>query len=201
MKSWSQRIRKGAAALGITAAFALTAACAPMPQTVTLDADPEVDSGLAGDNQSIALRVQDRRSMDILGYRDRERGVAVTSEPSVEKGIEQGLTKALEAQGYVVERWDEDADRRLDVKVNRFEYERTGGFFRRFTTVTAEMYATSYRGDRRHRAEVSSSTTDQAFLFGPSARKNQELVDSVLNRSVSRIVSEREVMRLLEGDD
>lgn len=182
------------------AAALLLAACAPTPQTVSLDPKPEVDEAEFDEPRTIALRVNDRRSMDIIGYRDRERGAAINSEPALAKAVEQGLREALMRQGYHVESWDPDAERRLDVTINRFEYERTGGFFQRVTTVEAQMDAVGKRNGQRHRAEVSSSSTDRAFLFGPSAQKNQRMISSVLDRSVSRIASEPEILRVLEAD-
>ncbi len=185
---------------GAALAAVAAAGCAPVPQVVTLDPQPEVVERFTDTPKQVALRVVDRRPRDILGYRDKESEVTLTAQENLDATVHDAVAAGLTRRGFEVVSWDPDADRRLEVEVTDFDYvaERVTTGVGRQVFISVDLTATAQRGERRHTAEFSTNTSERVII-GPTRAKNERMVNDVLSRAVTRVVNEDALVRLLDS--
>ncbi|MBK5942782.1 hypothetical protein CCR79_02670 [Halorhodospira halophila] len=185
--------------LGCAAALALSG-CAPGAQTVKLAPETEqIEERERAEPAGLALRVIDRRPREIFGYRDEAGGVTLAGEPALAEAVRDGLATAFERQGIAVTEWDGEAERRLEVEIYTFDYERSGGFLNRRASLKSAWMVSGMVDGERYSSEARVSTETRA-LFGPGEAKNEELVNRVLSRGVRQVATQKDLLRLLEGE-
>ncbi|MCG5529958.1 YajG family lipoprotein [Halorhodospira halochloris] len=174
----------------------IVAGCAPSAQNVKLEPQVDVEERFAEERPEVALRVKDRRSQQILGYRDPGRGITLGIEGSLADVVRESLRDALERQGVVVKEWDGEAENRLTVDIKSFEYERSGGFLRRQVDLeTMWEVKGSFEGTRV--SSQARARTSERMLTVPGDAKNEELVNTILNRAIHQVVTNDELLEQL----
>lgn len=174
----------------------LVGGCAPNAQHVKLVPEVEVTERFTEQSPELSLRVIDRRAQKILGYRDPARGIILGVEGELADEVRKGLVSALERQGIAVKEWDGEADNRLSVGIMNFEYQRTGGFLRRQVVLETEWDVTaSFEGTRV--SSQARAKTQQSMLFVPGDSKNEQLVNTILNRAINQVVNNDDLLEQL----
>ena len=197
MRNACKRAGHGVIILGLCLVGGGLLGCAPGSQTVQLEPQVSVDEPAELADGELALRVIDRRPRQIFGYRDEGSGATLDGEPTLERAVRQALGEAFAAQGVTVTEWDGEAPRRLEVAIYRFDYQRSGGFLSRQAELVSEWRVAGAVDGQRYSSEVALSTEERA-LFGPSERRNADMVHRALERSVRRVATQRELLELLE---
>lgn len=174
--------------------------CAPGTQTVKLAPDTEqIEERERAEPGELALRVVDRRPREIFGYRDEGGGVTLSGDRDLSEAVGDGLAEAFERQGIAVTEWDGEAERRLEVEIFTFHYQRAGGFLNRRASLSSEWVVSGHIDGERYSSEARVRTETRA-LFGPSEAKNEELVNQVLSRGVRQVATQKDLLRLLEDE-
>ncbi len=174
--------------------------CAPGAQTVKLAPEAEqIEDRERAESTELALRVTDRRPREIFGYRDEGAGVTLSGEPELAEAVHDGLARAFERQGITVTEWNGEAERRLEVEIYTFDYQRTGGFLNRRAQLNSEWTVSGSIDGERYSSDARVRTETRA-LFGPSEAKNEELVNRVLSRGVRQVATQKDLLRLLEDE-
>ncbi len=183
---------------GAALAALIIAGCTPVPQVVTLDPQPEVVERDVAAPQQVALRVVDRRPQQILGYRDEETGVPLTSERPLDEVLADAMTHALERHGFEVVAWTPRAERRLEVEISTFDYQAERQWIGRQVSIAVGLRSTGHAGERRYSSE-STARTSERVIIGPTRAKNTAMVNDVLSRAVQRLVADETMVQTLDG--
>lgn len=182
--------------MGGLGAVGLLTGCAPSAQNVKLTPAVEVEERFVGSNPQLALRVVDRRPKGILGYRNRDKGIILGIEGELADEVREGLLAAFEGQGIEVKDWDGEADNRLTVDIDSFDYGHTGGFLRRQVELSTEWdIRGSFEGEQVSFQARARSTEWSPFAAGEE--KNEELVNSILNRMIHKVVTNNDLFEQL----
>ncbi len=184
----------------VLAALGLVAGCAPSSQTVKLQPEPQVQEAAEPEEGRLALRVIDRRSRAIYGYRDEGSGAILEGDRELADALRQGLVEAWADLGVQVEAWQPDAERRLEVVIQDVRYRRAGFFLSRRARLSAEWQISGSIDGSSYSSEVRLSTEERGLL-GPSESKNAEMVNRILARGIERIATQPDLLDLLDVED
>ncbi|MFP4183657.1 MAG: YajG family lipoprotein [Halorhodospira sp.] len=187
------------AAFLLLALSVLLVGCATSSQTVRLEPelDEAIEAQVESDSAEIALRVVDRRPREIFGYRDAETGVTLSGDRDLAEAAREALVAAFEQQGIEVIDWDRAHEPRLEVEIQAFDYQRSGGFLRRQATLSSRWAVSGTIDNHRYASRVEVRSEARS-LFGPSEARDAALVNRALAKSVRRVATHRELLERLE---
>lgn len=181
-------------------AFAVTG-CALSPQTVQFDPAPEIQALDVGGDAPVLVTVKDGRERDVIGTRG---GVyadtsLLRSTGDLEEIIQGALQRGLRDQGFRPFDANEDATR-LSVELTELSYIPEDSSVVNRIRVAAELRVRAERPDVSYTGRYRSSTTHDR-PFTPSARRNEEMLNEVLERSLSRLLADERLQAFLAGED
>ncbi|MBK1735880.1 hypothetical protein CKO15_11440 [Halorhodospira abdelmalekii] len=148
----------------------------------------------------VALRVVDRRAHHILGYRHREQGVALGTENDLVAAVQEGLRGALEQQGVEVIPWHGEAEQRLTIGINAFEYERSGGWFSHRVTIQSDWEVRGVFNGERLDTEVIEELSGWT-PWRPSRRRDARMVNELLERAIDAVANHPELSQRLQESE
>ncbi|MDN3516174.1 YajG family lipoprotein [Aquisalimonas lutea] len=164
-------------------------ACAQTSQQVRLAPEAQVQGSGISEGREVAVRIVDTRDDPTLGTlenRDQEDGT-LTSATDLRHVLEGTVEEALEANGFTVIGWDDNARRRLQVEIVDVSHQVSSAVPREVDT-RVELRSEAYRGDHRLTGRAVASDSDKV-MTRPDARENAEYLDAVFGRGVGRLLN------------
>lgn len=180
---------------------ALLAGCALSPQKITIEPAAEIEDANIGANTPVQVSASDLRDSEAFGSRG---GVypetsLIRPENNLVESLRAEVARGLQSQGFNAYNPGEDATR-LEVQIEEFSYIPEEGSVVKKVEVTAVLKAVAERGNTTHTGRYQSKVTHQQPIT-PSASRNAEILNDVLNRSLNRLLADEELLAFLAGED
>lgn len=164
-------------------------ACAQTSQQLRLAPEAEVEGSAIGEGREVAVRIvdtRDDRSLGTLENRDQEDGT-LSSDTDLRHVLEGTVEEALEANGFTIIGWDDDARRRLQVEILDVSHQVSSAVPREVRT-RVELRSEAYRGDHHLTGRAVASDSDQV-VSRPDAQENAAYLDAAFGRGVGRLLN------------
>ena len=186
---------------GVLLCTALLAACGLSPQVVNIQPAPEVASATVGQNQSVNVRARDARESDAFGSRGGVYPETSLIRPGndVPKALYEAVTNGLHVQGFNALEPGQDATE-LEVRLVELSYTPADTSVVNRIEVSARVEAIASRPNVEHTGRYQSSVTHDMPLT-PSARRNEAMLNDVLERTLTRLLTDPKLLAFLAGDD
>lgn len=189
----SRFIRSFWMVLAVTTLSLAAAACARSPQIVVLSPQLSAPPGKIAVPRTVELSVRDDRASKVIGSRG---GLyAETSTISTEGDIAPGLTRLLaeklEQQGYTVVPPGSGGEVKLGVELQKLTYE-MGGSVLTEIKVAASVGVTATRAGETLTSRYETNHREE-FATAPDGKKNSELINMVLGRTLDEALGDREL--------
>ena len=180
---------------------ALLSACGLSPQVVNLAPSPAVENSNVGENRAISVLARDARDKDEFGSRGGIYPETSLIRPGndVPKAIYDAVTAGLQAQGFNAYNPTSEATN-LEVRLTELSYTPGEGNLVNRVQVSASVEAVASRPQVEHTGRYQSSVTHDMPLT-PSAARNEEMINDVLERTLARLLSDPKMLSFLAGND
>lgn len=190
--------------LRIMSAIALSimlAGCGLSPQKITIEPKAEVSDANIGRNIPIQVTARDMRDSEAFGSRGGVYPETSLIRPAndITESLRQTIARGLQSKGFNAYNPDDDATR-LEVQIEEFSYVPEEGSVVKKVEVAATLVAVVERGNTTHTGRYQSKVTHQQPIT-PSARRNADMLNDVLNRSVNRLLADEKLLAFLAGED
>ena len=163
----------------LTLAFVLSG-CAHTLEA-TLSPDLEIDRASIGQGKTIALKVVDDRADEVVALVGREDKITIRED--IGEIIYWEIAEGLEAKGFLIAPFSNEAQRALEVEVRLIKIFHTSGFW------TAKVHAKSAvkakgqnNGDTYEKMYRYEETTNTVFGLG------DEAIEEILNKSIVKVL-------------
>lgn len=183
------------------AAAALLTACGLSPQVVNLSPSPQVESTNVGQNYAVSVLARDARDGDAFGSRGGIYPETSLIRPGndVPKAIYDAVTRGLQTQGFNAYN-PTDGATHLEVRLLELKYVPGTGNVVNRVEVSALVEASASRGQLEHTGRYQSSVTHDMPMT-PSARRNEDMINDVLERTLARLLADPKMLSFLAGND
>lgn len=176
----------------------LLSACGLSPQAVVVEPKPDVAYQALGQNQPVAVQVRDDRPEDHLGsrggtYADTS---VLTIGNDLPKAIYDAVTNGLHQQGFNAMNPGQ-TDHRLEVTLEELLYTPAEGAVVNRVTVDAFLRADVYKGHQHLYTNTYKSQTLHNTVSTPTAKKNQAFITEELNRTLTRMLQDKNLLTVL----
>lgn len=164
-------------------------ACAQTSQQLRLAPEAEVQGSSIGEGREVAVRIidtRDDRTLGTLENRDQEDGT-LTSATDLRHVLEGTVEEALEANGFTIIGWDDNARRRLQVEIMDVSHQVSSAVPREVRT-RIELRSEAYRGDHRLTGRAVARDSEQV-VSRPDAEENAAYLDAVFGRGVGQLLN------------
>lgn len=180
---------------------ALLSACGLSPQVVNLQPEPEIASANIGRNHSVNVTARDAREQDAFGSRGGVYAETSLIRPGndVPKAIYEAVTKGLHVQGFNAFNPGSDATQ-LEVRLVELNYVPADTSVVNRIEVSARIEAVASRPNIEHIGRYQSSVTHDMPIT-PSARRNEAMLNDVLERTLTRLLTDPKLLAFLAGED
>lgn len=149
-------------------------------------------------NKTVALKVVDERTTTDFGRRvgAGSMGELISSQGDVAAVIQEKIAEGLKRNGFVVEAFNAQATRSMQVTLRAIEYNSGLGLWS-ISTKTAAMFKVVGRNqdaayENLYRAEVEDRSPTTAF-----AEDNEILINRVVSEVLGKILQDKELLALL----
>jgi uncharacterized lipoprotein YajG len=171
--------------------------CAWVHQNATLQLNPQITPSGIGAGRTVAVRVNDRRVSDILGYRGLDsQDASITTKQNIPSLFEAKIIEGLVAKGFKAVAFTDQSAGVLNVEVKEIIY-----------TTDLEFL----KGSMQARASLRVSTTKNGLFFdqnysgmrketileAPPASRNEELINAAISEAVQRMFEDGRLMSFL----
>lgn len=169
------------------------AACARSPQIVVLSPPLSGPPGKIAMPRTVELSVRDDRSSKVIGSRGGlyAETSTITTEDDVSPGLNALLARKLEQQGYTVVAPGSGGEVKLGVELEKLTYE-MGGTVLTEIKVSSAVGVTCSRGGETLTSRYETRHREE-FATAPDARKNSELINMVLGRTLDEMLGDKEL--------
>jgi len=174
--------------------------CALSPQVIELSPRPAVTQQNVGNNAAVQIRAADQRGDDAFGTRGGIYGKTSLIRPAGEIGpvLLDATRKGLQAQGFNAYNPATDAVA-LDVNLKQLSYVPEAGSVVNSVEVKALIEATARNaaGDEYIGRYMAGNNYEQPIT--PSAKRNQEMLNEVLERALAKMLSDPKLLTFLSS--
>lgn len=181
-------------ALGLTA-------CALSPQVIEVKPTPKVDSQNVGNNVPVSVSATDQRSDSAFGTRGGIYGDTSLIRPAddVPQVLISAVKKGLQAKGFNAYNPTGDAIG-LDIRLKELSYVPESGSVVNRVDVKAviEAAAINAAGDKYVGTYSTGNTYEQPVT--PSAKRNEEMINEVLSRGLTKMFADPKLVSFLIGN-
>lgn len=182
--------------------LALLAGCALSPQKIEVRPDPAVPAANVGHNAPVQVEVIDERADKSFGTRGGVYKDTALIHPAndVNAAIRDIVRNGLQKQGFNAYNPPGGDVTRLTVHIETLSYVPESGSVVNQVTTRAVLRAVAERPEATHRATFRSKNTHDT-PFTPDARRNEAMMNEVLERSLKRLLSDPQLLAFLSGTD
>lgn len=182
-------------------ALVLLGGCALSPQQVSLAPDPTVPAANVGHNAPVEVTVVDEREDEAFGTRGGPYQDTALIRPAndLEAVVGDIVRNGLQKQGFNAYN-PADGATQLTVHIRTLSYVPESGSVVNRVTTRSELRAVAKRPEATHRATFRSKV-EHDTPFTPDARRNEEMMTDVLQRSLERLLADSELLAFLAGSD
>ncbi len=174
--------------------------CALSPQVIELTPKPAVAQQNVGNNAAVQITANDARGDDAFGTRGGIYGKTSLIRPASEIApiLLAATQKGLQAQGFNAYNPTGDAIS-LDVSLKQLSYVPEAGSVVNNVEVKALIEATARNaaGDEYIGRYMTGNNYEQPIT--PSANRNQEMLNEVLERALAKMLSDPKLLSFLAG--
>lgn len=183
------------------ASLALLAGCALSPQEIEMRPDPAVPAANVGHNAPVSVEVVDDRADKAFGTRGGVYKDTALIHPAndINTAIREIVRNGLQKQGFNAYN-PEGGATRLRIHIDNLSYVPESGSVVNQVTTRAVLRAVAQRPQAAHRATFRSKITHDT-PFTPDARRNEAMMNDVLERSLQRLLSDPQLLAFLSGTD
>ncbi|WP_223428179.1 YajG family lipoprotein [Alcanivorax limicola] len=206
MMSSHAGIRSTATRVWLVACLAaLLSACGLSPQVINIQPEPEVSRSSLGGNASVSVTARDAREGDAFGSRGGiyQETSLIRPANDVPKALYEAVTQGLHQQGFNALNPSADATT-LEVRLTELSYVPADTSVVNRIEVSARIEAIGRRespdGSVEHTGRYQSSVTHDMPIT-PSARRNEVMINDVLERTLVRLLSDPKLLSFLAGND
>ena len=184
------------------ASLALLAGCALSPQEIEMRPDPAVPAANVGHNAPVRVDVVDERADPAFGTRGGVYKDTALIHPAndVNAAIREIVRNGLQKQGFNAYNPPRGEATGLTVHIETLSYVPESGSVVNQVTTRAVLRAVAKRPEATHRATFRSKVTHDT-PFTPDARRNEAMMNDVLERSLQRLLSDPQLLAFLSGTD
>jgi uncharacterized lipoprotein YajG len=180
-------------------AILLLAGCASSPQVVRLDLQPKVAATSKGRNVAVAVRVQDKRPENVIGYQSHTNGQKqnpIVALEDIKKTIYKPLVRGLRKEGFepLVYTDSSAAKPRLTVILDTLSYRRSGGQIHVEAQLTAhaetarQNFSSTYTVNKKKSHDLLASQSE-----------NAELINGALSDALGNLLNDNQLLSVLAG--
>ena len=179
----------------------LLSACGLSPQKINIEPSVDVADTNIGRNTPIQVSVVDLRDSRAFGSRGGVYPETSLIRPAndIEEEVRKTVARGLQSKGFNAYNPGEDAVT-LEVRIEEFSYVPEEGSVVKKVEVAANLVAVAERGDTTHTGRYQSKVTHQQPMT-PSARRNANILNDVLNRSLNRLLADEQLLAFLAGNE
>lgn len=200
MRSTKPTLLKTAIALWAAVLFT---GCALNPQKIDIHPNPEVEYQNIGKNKSATVRIKDDRSDDHLGFRGGTYPETSVLELNndLPKVLYETVVQGLHRQGFNVLNPGNNK-RQVQVTLEEFDYKPAEGIVVNYVTTSAVIKAEVYENGSKIYSNRYRSETEHKTVVTPNNKKNEELINKELTRTLERVLSDKKLLTALrDGKD
>ena len=192
MRNFSWRVT------GLVLALAWCAGgCAWVRQTATLQLSPQIAPSGVGAGRAIAVRVNDRRGSEIIGYRGMDsKDAAITTKQSVAALFEAKIIEGLGAKGFKAAVFTDQSTDVLNVDVMEIKYT-TDLEFMRGSMQTRAVLRVSTSKNGVYFDQNFYGTRKESIVEPPRASRNERLINAAISDAVQRMFDDDRLMVFL----
>lgn len=174
----------------------VAAGCALSPQTITINPDIEVQSGI-GQAQSVSVAVVDRRSTHILGQRGGvyEDTSHISTSENMTTTLRNSLVSALMKQGYTVV--EQNADTQLTVEVNSLTYSAYKEKLLYKVEIGVAVRAIAGKGSREYTGDYKANRKKD-YVKLPNEQENNKIVNETLAGVLNNMLSDDDLIAFIK---
>lgn len=176
-------------------------ACALSPQTIDVVPKPEVISRNIGNNAAIGIATSDQRASAEFGTRGGIYGATslLRADNDMSGAITLAVRQGLQQQGFNAYNPAAGAAE-LEVRIVEFSYIPEDGSVVNRVDVQTELQALARndRGDEFRGVYRAGNTYEQPLT--PSAKRNKMMINDVLNRALSKLLADDQLLNFLSGN-
>lgn len=171
--------------------------CAWVRQTATLQLNPHIAPSGVGAGRAIAVRVNDRRGSEIIGYRGMDsKDAAITSRQSVAALFEAKIIEGLGAKGFKAAVFTDQSTDVLNVDVMEIKYT-TDLEFMRGSMQTRAVLRVSTSKNGVYFDQNFYGTRKESIVEAPRASRNERLINAAISDAVQRMFDDDRLMVFL----
>jgi len=174
-------------------------ACAHSPQQMRLEIQLAVEPRNLGMERVVLVTAADRRSNKVVGSRG---GVyaqtsLITIRNPVEVELVRTVTGGFSKWGFVsANNSGAVSPLKVHVVLEELSYASSGGFYTKPAILNAIVSVTIDRGNYQYSSRYKSSS-ERRFLTTPSNRDNQDLINELLQETLSRLFQDAKLIDFL----
>lgn len=180
---------------------ALLSGCALSPQMINITPAPEVTARNVGNNVAVAITGTDQRSRPEFGTRGGVYGETslIRAANSLTDTVVDAVRKGLQQQGFNAYNPGADSTA-LEVRVVEFSYVPESGSVVNRVEVRTELHslARNAQGDEFRGVYRAGNTYEQPLT--PTAKRNQMMLNEVLNRALGQLLADDKLLDFLGGN-
>ena len=172
--------------------------CAWVGQTVTLRPAPNVPVSGPGLGAAVAVRVTDRRTTRVLGYRGLDSHQAeITTRQDMPRLVRGEILAGLLRQGFTADPGDAPA-RVLHVEILALEYTTAMDFWKGSVRTRAVLRVRASRGGPPFERTYEGVREEKTFE-APRAKTNARLLNGALSDALERLLTDDRLRVFLAG--
>jgi uncharacterized lipoprotein YajG len=173
------------------------AGCAWVHQDATLALNPQIAPSKIGAGRTIAVRVNDRRTSDIIGYRGLDsQNAAITTTQDIAALFEAKIIEGLGAKGFKAVAFTDQPAGVLNVEVMEIKYT-TGLEVLKGSMQARALLRVSTRKNGSDFAQNYHGSREEIIFEAPKAGRNEQLINGAISDAVQRMFEDRRLMFLL----
>lgn len=171
--------------------------CAWVHQNATLRLHPQISPSGVGAGRTVAVRVTDRRTSEIIGYRGLDsQDASITTKQNIAALFEAKIIEGLGAKGFQAVAYTDQGTGVLNVDVMEIKY-----------TTDLEFMQGSMQARAVLRVSTSKSgiyfnqnfygTRKETILEAPKASRNERIINAAISDAVQRLFDDDRLLSLL----
>ena len=171
--------------------------CAWVHQTATLQLHPQITPSGVGAGRVVAVRVNDRRASDIIGYRGVDsQNAAITTKQSIASLFEVKIIEGLGAKGFKAVAYADQATDVLNVDVMEIKYTTDMEFMRGSMQARAVLRVSTSKGGL-YFDQNFYGTRKETIVEAPKASRNERIINAAISDAVQRMFDDDRLMLFL----
>ena len=183
----------GSRALAVVFLGLALASCTHEPQVVFISPHLAGPPDRISQQPRVDLAVEDGRATPLIGSRGGsiDELATITTEGDITPDLTKELAGELVKQGYVIVSPGDGADVKLVIELQDLTYE-TGGTVLTEIKVAASVGVTCTKGGDTLTSRYKTEHREE-FASAPSEKKNSELINMVVGRSLEQMLADQEL--------